>query len=239
MTNNNSYCLGDYKDFLQKFIHASYNFVSFSELASSKGQLVLRHDVDYDVELAYRGAVIEYELGVKSTYFFLIRSNFYNPFSKEIYNRIKEIQSFGHTISIHFDPTIYGNFHEGFKIEKKFFEDLFDVEIEIISLHRPNEFFQKFNQPIGGVLHTYQERFFKDVKYFADSTGEWRFGSPLESDEFRNGDSIHLLTHPIWWFIEGENNLDVLRNFYKDRLLAGKTYFESNSIPFRKISNEF
>jgi hypothetical protein len=239
MTKINNRCLGDYKSFLLEFIKASYQFISFNEFSSSKGQLMLRHDIDYDVELAYQGALIEHELGVKSTYFFLIRSNFYNPFSKEVFDRINDIKELGHSISIHFDPTIYEDFHLGFKLERKFFEDLFNVEIGIISLHRPNDFFQKFNQPIGGVLHTYQQRFFKDVKYFADSTGIWRFGSPLDSEEFRNGESIHLLIHPIWWFIEGENNLSVLRNFYRSRLIENKAYFESNSIPFRQISNEF
>lgn len=239
MMQNKTNCIGIYREFLIKFQKQDYKFVKFNEYNSTHNQIILRHDIDYDVELALQGARIENELGIKSTYFFLLRSDFYNPFAKSNFDKINEIKNLGHQISIHFDPTLYDDFQVGFLDELFFFESTFKVKIEIISLHRPNEFFQKYNQKIGGIEHTYQDKYFKHLKYFADSTGKWRFGDPIESEEFKNKNSIQLLIHPIWWMIEGNTNLEVLRNFYKMSLNKKKINFEENSIPFREISNEF
>jgi hypothetical protein len=239
MIKNKTNCFGNYRDFLIEFIKQGYKFVGFNEFNSLKNQIILRHDIDFDVELALRVARIENELGIKSTYFFLLRSDFYNPFAKSVFENIIEIKNLGHKISIHFDPTLYDDFQVGFLDELDFFESTFKVKIEIVSLHRPNLFFQKYNQEIGGIEHTYQDKYFKVVKYFADSTGKWRFGNPIQSNEFKNKDSIHLVIHPIWWMIEGDTNLDVLRNYFNISLAKKRINFEDNSIPFREISNEF
>ena len=231
--------IGNYRDFLIEFQRRDYKFVKFNEFNSCYNQIILRHDIDFDVGLALQVARIEGELGIKSTYFFLLRSDFYNPFAKSVFDNINEIKKLGHQISIHFDPTLYSDFQAGFLDELYFFESTFKVKIEIISLHRPNLFFQKYNQKIGGVEHTYQDKYFKHIKYFSDSTGKWRFGNPIASEEFKNKNSIQLLIHPIWWMIEGNTNLDVLRNFFKMSLIKKKIDFEENSIPFREISSEF
>ena len=235
----NRYCLGSYKEFLIKIKNQGYQFVKFSQYQEAKNQVILRHDIDYDVDLAYKSAQIENELGIISTYFFLLRSNFYNPFEKSIYDKIVKIKTLGHQISIHFDPTLYSDFHTGLQEELAFFESNFKVKVEIVSLHRPNDFFQNYNQSIGGIEHTYLDKYFKHLKYISDSTGKWRFGSPFESAEFQKNESFQLLIHPIWWMVEGNSNLDVLRNFYRVSLIDKKAYFEENSIPFREISNEF
>jgi hypothetical protein len=232
-------CLGNYHEFLSTFQNNGYDFKFFNELESPFGNLILRHDIDFDVELAYECAKIEYNLGIKSTYFFLLRSDFYNLFEIRTYELVKLIKELGHEISIHFDPTLYEDFNVGLSIERSFFNHLFNVDIKIISLHRPNDFFLKYNLPISGISHTYQDAYFKDVKYFADSTGTWRFGNPLNSDEFNKNKSIHLLIHPIWWMVEGGTNLDILKNHFKNRVLKAKNKYEQNSIPFRSISHEF
>ena len=231
-------CFGKYKEFLLKFLDKGYEFKLFDELESSYGTLVLRHDIDFDVELAYECAKIENELGIKSTYFFLLRSEFYNLFEIRTFELVRLIKGLGHEISIHFDPTLYEDFNVGLSTESSFFNHLFNVNIKIISLHRPNDFFLKYNLPISGISHTYQDAFFKDVKYFADSTGIWRFGNPLNSEEFNSKKSIHLLIHPIWWMVDGETNYDVLKNHFKNEISKAKNKYEQNSIPFRDISHE-
>ncbi|RYD95319.1 MAG: hypothetical protein EOP50_08175, partial [Sphingobacteriales bacterium] len=174
----NTNCLGSYKEFLLPFIDAGYRFIKFPEATGADRELTLRHDIDFDTQLALRCAEQEVELGIRSTYFFLLRSEFYNPFSASTYKEICAIRDMGHDISIHFDPTLYDDFHAGFREEQQFFETVFQVPVRTISLHRPNEFFQSYNEPIGAVEHTYQTKYFKDIKYFADSTGVWRFGHP-------------------------------------------------------------
>jgi hypothetical protein len=227
---------GSYKNFLQTFKDQGYQFCLFSELTEPKKQIALRHDIDFDTNFALQSAMVEKQLGIKSTYFFLLRSNFYNIFSPQDFDNIMSIREMGHCISVHFDPSIYDNFHEGLKTEVKLFQEFFKEEVNIISLHRPNAFFQEFDAPIFGIEHTYQSKYFRNVKYISDSTGVWRFGHPFDTPEFAQQKSIHLLIHPIWWMLDGLSNLDKLKLYYSHRVDSLKTDFSNNCIPFRKIN---
>ena len=209
--------LGDYRELLQGFLDQGYSFRLFGEQQREKGEVILRHDIDFDTHMALKTAQIETDMGIQATYFFLLRSNFYNIFSATDFDQVIAIRELGHKISIHFDPLIYQNFHQGLAQEIELFEGLFKEKVEIISLHRPNDFFKSYDAPIHGVEHTYQSKYFKEIKYISDSTGVFRFGHPFDSEEFAQGKSIHLLLHPIWWIMQGVSNLDKLRKYYEQR----------------------
>lgn len=230
--------LKDIETLLSAFLNEGYEFVSFEELKDSKNKITLRHDIDFDLEAAYKMATIENKLNIKATYFFLVTNDSYNLFSKINAEYVHLIKALGHTVSIHFDPTIYTDFKEGFIKEKTLFEAVFDVKVTTISLHRPNDFFQEYDQPFHNCDHTYMKKYFKDIKYISDSTGVFRYGHPLDSEEFKNKDSIHLLLHPIWWFFEGEKNTDKLTSFYKHRTRQLKDHYAKNCKPFNGILND-
>ncbi len=226
---------GRYRDFIAAFLERGYRFCFFSELSEPFHQVVLRHDVDFDTRFALRLATEEKELGIRSSFFFLLRSPMYNVLQPQHYENIQCIRDMGHVVSLHFDPSIYRDFERGLKMEVEMFERLFQTKIEIVSLHRPSPFFQQFDAPIAGIEHTYQSRYFRDVKYLSDSTGVWRYGHPFDTPEFAEGRSIHLLIHPIWWVVGGETNLDKLRKYYRQRVDALKADFSENCLPFRQL----
>ena len=95
----------NYYKLLEGFKTNGYKTIFFDELTDTN-QLIIRHDIDYDCKLAYTMSLIEKENDVKSTYFFMMSNPVYNIFSKENRDYIKGIKENGHTISIHFDPTI-------------------------------------------------------------------------------------------------------------------------------------
>jgi hypothetical protein len=227
---------GCYEEFLAVFLEHGYRFCFFPELREPYSQLVLRHDVDFDTHLALRMAIQEKELGVRSTFFFLLRSPMYNVLEPQDYENIQLIREMGHVISLHFDPTLYLDFEQGLRVEVEMFRCLFKTEVNIISLHRPSPFFQQHDAPIAGIEHTYQSPYFRQVKYISDSTGVWRYGHPFETPEFAENKSIHLLIHPIWWMLEGETNLDKLRTYYRQRVDVLKANFSENCIPFRQLN---
>ena len=130
---------------------------------------------------------------------------------------------------------IYEDFHEGLKREIAVFDACFATGVDIISLHRPNDFFLQFDAPIMGVEHTYQTKYFKEVKYFSDSTGVWRFGHPFESPEFAAKQSLHVLIHPVWWMVDGASNTDKLVAYYNQRKEFLKSEFFNNCVPFREV----
>jgi hypothetical protein len=129
--------LNNYFVFL-KLLRKKYKFKFFNEKIFKYKDIILRHDVDYHIDYALELAKIEKKLNIKSTYFFLLRSDFYNLFSFESTNKINIIKKLGHKISLHFDDAIYNkNLKINFLREKKFFEKMMNVKIDIISFHRP------------------------------------------------------------------------------------------------------
>lgn len=227
---------GCYEEFLETCLDQGYQFCAFPELRDPKRQIALRHDIDFDTNFALKAAIIEHHLGIKATFFFLLRSPMYNIFSPQDFENINSIREMGHTISIHFDPSIYEDFHQGLQTEVALFRSVFQADVNIISLHRPNPFFQEYDAPIHGIEHTYQSKYFREVKYISDSTGVWRYGHPFSTPEFAQQKSLHLLVHPIWWMQEGESNLDKLKLYYHRRVDALKADFSQNCIPFRTLN---
>ena len=70
-------------------------------------KFLIRHDIDFDIKLAHDMALIENELGIVSTFFFLTSCHSYNVLSKESRLLIMKINEMGHEIGLHFDPTLY------------------------------------------------------------------------------------------------------------------------------------
>ncbi|MDA9555045.1 hypothetical protein N9R54_02305 [Pelobium sp.] len=228
----------EYGTFLNLFLENDYTFIFFNELTSANNQIILRHDIDFDCELAYLMAKIESDINIKSTFFFLVSSDSYNIISESNYNYIKKIKDLGHQISIHFDPLVYNDYRNGLDKEVEIFQKIFGQDVEIISLHRPNQFFLESNEPISGIAHTYQDKYFKNIKYFADSTGLWRFGNPLNSREFKERMSLQVLVHPVWWITKGANNKTKIKTNYLKKLEEIKNHYIKNCKSFSEVSDE-
>ena len=85
-----------YKELLEAFLRQGFYFKKFEEFnVNENRQVILRHDVDFSVQMAVRMATLEKDLGVNSTYYFLLASDSYNLLSKEISESIKAIQDMG------------------------------------------------------------------------------------------------------------------------------------------------
>jgi len=223
-----------YQQLISSFLDKGYRTDFFSISPPEKGILILRHDIDFDIEYAYQLSKIEDQLGVKSTYFFLMHSKSYNLLDHSHLELIKSIKSRGHQISIHFDPTLYKDIDDGFKQEKILFEQIFEVKIDYVSIHRPSDYFLNNPNKINGVNHTYHPTYFEKIKYFADSQGEFRYGHPLESEAFKKMKTIQLLTHPIWWVTKSSDSLSKLDEFLQYRITQFQQHMALNCKPYRK-----
>jgi len=220
--------LGKYTDLMFKFLDNEYKSIFFNELSDEYNQLIIRHDIDFDCEFAHKMAKIEYVLGVKSTYFFMLSNPIYNVFSEKNKKYIQNIKRLGHTISIHFD------FEVGdLKKEIDIFESFFDTKIDIISIHRPD---LKLLNKID-FEHTYLPKYFEDIKYFADSTGKFRYGNPTESEEFNKKKSIQLLIHPSWWMSSKLDPIEIMEDVIDRNNKMNKKFFKKNSKPYKEHSN--
>ncbi len=199
-----------------------YSFTCFSKIKFSnelvQKKVLLRHDIDLSLEKALEMAEIEHELGVSAVYFLFLRSPFYNIFSgreEKIIRRIIELQ---HYIGLHFDFAKYDNLSISqmsyqIKQEIDFLQDFYQVKLDSVSFHRPLslDFFNRLE--LSNYPHSYEPVFVNNFKYLSDSRATWRFGHPLESDEYKRRENMHILVHPIWWNEENIKDTVCLDDF--------------------------
>ena len=159
-----------YIDLITKMNEAGLSFSTNWNKKLSKNDVLLRHDVDFSISMALNISKIEHSLKVQSTFFFLLSSNLYNLLSKVNVEKIHKIISLGHKVSLHWDPTVHEN-EKTFLTEKQTFEEIFGVNVDIVSIHRPGNFLNNNNRDLFGTSHTYQNRFFRDMSYLSDSAG--------------------------------------------------------------------
>ena len=224
-----------YEEMLRTLKSGDYRFCFFddSEIKDNQNIILLRHDIDFDPEKAVDIAKIEKKNNVKSTYFFMLNSGFYNIHNSKVYNVIKDLISDGNRIGIHFDES--GNdgkedndISSFFDKEIHFFEKLFGINVNIISFHRPTEniLSNKLKIPIA---HTYENQFSKELKYFSDSAKimmEGDFIDIIKSGKFKK---IQLLIHPIWWNNEKTDSTEDYNCFIAKKTLQLKKEIANNS----------
>jgi hypothetical protein len=183
-----------------------YAFEFFGS-ARETPHVLWRHDVDLSVHRALKLAEIEARLGVKSTYFFLLHSNFYNLLEREVARHAHRIVDLGHRAALHFAPDCYPDcrtldqLNSKLRWEKRVLEDILSTPIRAFSLHDPTpRMLAMFTRgKIAGMTNAYGETLRRDYDYCSDSNGYWRHKRLL--DLVKNGEAtkLHVLTHPEWW----------------------------------------
>lgn len=192
-----------YTDLVQLLHDERYEFCSYHDVEKFKKTVILRHDVDFTIEKALEMAILENEIGVKSTYFVLLSTDFYNVFSKESFEKLEKIMSLGHEIGLHFDEKRYDiksvedmSFHV--KKETNILGELLNKEIKVISMHRPSKLVLQNDIQFDHLINSYSSFFFKSMKYLSDSRMNWREDTyeVIKSNKFNK---LHILTHPFWY----------------------------------------
>lgn len=196
-----------------------YEFCKYGEHSEEKKFVILRHDIDMDLEKALELAKLEYKNGVNSTYFVLLSTDFYNIFSKKSNDILTEIISLGHDIGLHFDELRYNcKDIEDVKIminkEVEIICKYMDYNIKSVSMHRPSNMVLDNDIKINGLINSYSKEYFEDFKYLSDSRMHWRedVEEIIVSQKYKR---LHILTHPFWYKDEEEGMREVLFNFIK------------------------
>ena len=180
-----------------------YEMRSFAAADPGKRHLIVRHDVDFSLEAASAMAEQERELRFSSTYFILLRTEFYNPLSRHGLQALRRIVDCGHEIGLHFDAALYS----GGRVEVEgaiahecaLLESAIGGSVSAISFHRPAADHIGEADRLAGRLNAYGPRFVKDMGYCSDSRGAWHHGEPLNHPAVREGRALQLLVHPLWW----------------------------------------
>jgi len=208
---------GDMLDLLKK---NKYNFSDYSNYKNYKKCVILRHDVDFNLEKALTLAKYENSNNVMSTYFVLLSTDFYNVFSKESTEILKNILILGHNIGLHFDEKKYEITDADclrFYVSKEsnILKEVLNQEIETVSMHRPSKWILENDVKFDKITNSYSNYFFSEFKYLSDSRMFWR-EDVLEIIAKNSYDRLHILTHPFWYSEKVESLNYKLLQFIND-----------------------
>jgi len=206
------FTLGAYKEYL-KVIKSSYeNILTFSEYFCAEPKpesfCLIRHDVDRKPGNALRMAKLENGMGIKSTYYFRVKSHTFKP------KIIIEIAGLRHEIGYHYESLSVAN--GDMSLELKDFEKNLKklreiVSIRTVSMHgrplkpydsrdmwRSDDNHNRLIEKYGILGEVYLDIDYTDIAYINDTGRNWTSGrfnirdkvaSNIEVD-FKNGESL-------------------------------------------------
>lgn len=211
------FTLDAYVDLISLIREKDYDICDYHNYLRSDKYVIMRHDIDFDLEKAAAMAELEQQLNVKSVYFILLSTDFYNLMSEKNTGYIKRIMASGHEIGLHFDETKYSNcgmehVKEAIFDEVKTLEMILGRRVESVSMHRPSQKMLESNLDLDYVINTYGKVFFHDIKYVSDARMHYNenIEEILNKGETRK---IQLLTHPFWYSDKEETITEKLRAF--------------------------
>lgn len=217
-----------FQDLIALLREHGYAFENYHTYQNSPRCVILRHDIDNSLAQAVRMAELEHALGVSSTYFVLLRTDFYNPASISSQQRLRRILDLGHEIGLHFDETVMKQGTPppacAAPIEKEcaLLSAMLDAPVTTVSMHRPSKEMLGADLHIPGIVNSYGSTFFHDFKYLSDSHHNWR--EPvldiIRSEQYAR---LHILTHAFWYHEQEESITksigDYVRSANRDRYL--------------------
>jgi hypothetical protein len=166
------------------------------------GSILLRHDVDYDLEAAEVISRIEEDAGVRSSFLFLVSTDFYNVASATSRRLLRELVERGFDVGLHFDPDVHGDapLQQAFSAERTFLESITGQSLRSVSLHNPSAH-QRYVS-FEGVVNAYDPRWFGPDRYVSDSSRSWR-RDPIAFLASDRPPVVQVLTHPIHFSANG------------------------------------
>lgn len=202
----------EYELLLEAAQEGGYAF-RFFEDEPADGDLFLRHDVDLSLDAALSMARLEAEMGVRSTYFLMTRSVFYNLASHAGEAAIEELRALGHSVGHH-------AVHPHVDLDERF--------DRVVAWHNPDPAFMR--APVDGAVNVMEAPWFGPEHYRSDSNQRWRSGSPREGLRRREPSWLQLLVHPEIWVYPGESMRESMLSFLEADREARLTHLANDRI---------
>lgn len=199
-----------YQKFLDRVLEAGYEVRRFSD-GVGPGEVVIRHDVDLSLRDALKMALLEADRGIATTYCVLLTSALYNPLEGDQRDQIREIESLGHEVALHFSTHEYWQADEEpedaeldhrIDEERTVLDTLVSGTTETVSFHGPPSWV--LNRELDDIRNAYNPTYFGGMTYVADSGQRWRTDPP-DVDDF--GRSAQVVVHPGLWS-ESDNSFE-------------------------------
>lgn len=240
---NINFTYQSYKELINLLEHNNYKFCNFTnenEYNESDKLVILRHDIDLSLQKAVELAQLEYDLGIKSTYFVLVSTDFYNIFSKNSLYKLNKILSLNHELGLHFDESKYDCKNEQdiknyINKEIKILEMCLNNKVSLVSMHRPSKFILNSDIKFNHIVNCYSKKYFNEYKYLSDARMNWR--ENIEDIVCSNlYKKIQIVTHGIWYYQEEKSINDVVKIYIKNKQKKLIDSLSKNIRNFEKIN---
>lgn len=227
-----------YENLVKMVLEHGYEIVDYHDYAKVERPCILRHDVDCSLDHALELAEFEAKIpvggGIKSTYFVLLTSDFYNVFSEKSHRILQSILANGHEIGLHFDEARYedGDIRRHVEEEADLLGKAVGQKITTVSMHRPSPETLGRDLQFGTIVNSYGTTFFHDFKYVSDSRMHWRedLEEIVQSEKYP---SLHILTHPFWYTENVASTRERLMGFF---MAANGERYDIMNENFRDLS---
>jgi len=232
-----------YRDFINLIRENGYEFINYHDSHEGGKKCIIRHDVDSRLESALILGELENDIGLRSTYFVLLRTDMYNVFSKRCIDILCRLQSMGHEIGLHFDEFFFEGEDIGIDIKEEIIKeaDIFTEatgrEIKVVSMHRPSKKTMEADYLFDNIENSNSKKFTEGFKYLSDSRMVWRENvvDAIKSDEYQK---LHISVHPGWYKEEKNTIGENLRGFIDSASEERFRYLSENIFDLESILSE-
>lgn len=222
------FTFNEYYQILEE-LKKDFVFESFENF-SVKSKIYLRHDLDIMIENIPIMAKVEADMGVHSIFFFQPNNPFYNPLSSDCLSILKKVNDLGHSLGLHIDPSQYESidqFIDLINTMQRYYSLFLPID-NIVSFHKPPTFILDKDIQIPGIINTYGNSFFKEIRYFSDSNRRSFKEQLFQSIEEDNKTSIQLVVHPYWWDHNPLNLWELYNRFLKIKETSFQGFFRTS-----------
>lgn len=209
-----------YADLLRYLRGLGYALLPFRDgvplVAARQRVCLLRHDVDLSPQCALRLARIEAAENVRSTYFFLVNSDFYSVASRVTEAALREIVALGHEIGFHWWASRYpapaAEFDKLFQLHVRLLEAVAGTSIVSAAQHDPTS---ENPRVISHLVphNAYDPRYIRDIAYLSDSNRAFR--TPVTSLAATRPAAMQINLHPLFWTSGGDSMADCFRRGFQ------------------------
>jgi hypothetical protein len=197
-----------YRNFFAQ-LKLEFDFHKISEYERGCG-VYLRHDVDLCVTSALNMAILEQELGIFSTYYFMVSSSTYNLLNLKNTEMVKTISEMGHEVGLHFDSAVHASkstpLNSTFGLEIELLQNVLGKSVTSFSLHNPSV--NGFEEVGTHLISAYDQTIFPRDIYISDSRMQFR-SDVIDTLRLHRKERAQLLLHPIH-FSGGKTYVQIL-----------------------------
>lgn len=173
----------------------THKFISFEDVGrtynSSSALTILQHDVDSNLQNAVEVARIDTWLNIKSTFFVMVNSPYYNPMTKYNQSHIAEIYKLGHDVGLHYS----GKLQDGLITNDiQILQCITNKPVNVVSFHAPGQCIKTNYQ---NFISSHSPQIIYGFKYTTDSNAVWDY-SKLNTEN-----QLQINVHPMWVMNEG------------------------------------